>query len=174
MVGARPNFMKVAPIVAAAEAWNAAPSSAVRFEQNLVHTGQHYDDALSRVFFDDLALREPDANLAVGSGTQSDQTARLLLALEPVVADYAPDVMLVPGDVNSTLAGALVGAKLGVPVAHVEAGLRSGDRSMPEEINRIVADHSQHAAVHHLRGRRTRTLRGRGSTATALSSSATP
>jgi len=113
----------------------------VRFEPHLVHTGQHYDEALSTVFFRDLGLREPDVYLGVGSGSQTGQTARLLLALEPVVADYRPDVLVAPGDVNSTLAAALVGAKLGLPVAHVEAGLRSGDRTMPEEVNRVVADH---------------------------------
>ncbi|HET6497168.1 MAG TPA: UDP-N-acetylglucosamine 2-epimerase (non-hydrolyzing) [Thermoleophilia bacterium] len=142
VVGTRPNFVKVAPVVAAGGAWNeAAAPSELHFEQALVHTGQHYDEALSAVFFDQLGLPEPDAYLGVGSGTQAMQTARLLEALEPVVVERRPDLVLVPGDVNSTMAAALVAAKLHVPVAHLEAGLRSGDREMPEEINRIVADH---------------------------------
>ena len=141
IVGARPNFMKVAPVIAAAERWNARPRHGVRFEPVLVHTGQHYDDLLSGVFFRQLGLPDPDDYLGVGSASQATQTARLLEALEPVVCRHAPDAVLVPGDVNSTCAGALVAAKLNVPVVHLEAGLRSGDRSMPEEINRIVADH---------------------------------
>ena len=106
-----------------------------------MHTGQHYDELLSDVFFSQLGLPEPDEYLGVGSGSHAQQTARLLEALEPVVCRHEPDAVLVPGDVNSTCAGALVAAKLNVPVVHLEAGLRSGDRSMPEEINRIVADH---------------------------------
>jgi UDP-N-acetylglucosamine 2-epimerase (non-hydrolysing) len=142
VVGARPNFVKVAPVVAAGEAWNAAAlPSDLRFDQTLVHTGQHYDAALSDVFFEQLGLPEPDVFLGVGSGTQAVQTARLLEALEPVVLEHRPDLVVVPGDVNSTLAAALVAAKLHVPVAHLEAGLRSGDKEMPEELNRIVADH---------------------------------
>jgi UDP-N-acetylglucosamine 2-epimerase (non-hydrolysing) len=112
----------------------------VRFEQVLVHTGQHYDDAMSQVFFRDLALAEPDVYLDVRSGTQAEQTANLLLALEPVVQEQAPDLVLVVGDVNTTVAAALVAAKLNIAVGHVEAGLRSGDRRMPEELNRIVTD----------------------------------
>jgi UDP-N-acetylglucosamine 2-epimerase (non-hydrolysing) len=107
----------------------------------LVHTGQHYDELLSGVFFEQLGLPEPDEHLRVGSGSQARQTARLLETLEPVVCRHGPDAVLVPGDVNSTGAAALVAAKLHVPVIHLEAGLRSGDRSMPEEIDRIVADH---------------------------------
>jgi len=142
VVGARPNFMKIAPVIRAVEAWNAsADTSGTQFEQVLVHTGQHYDRALSTVFFEQLGLPEPDEYLGVGSGTQADQTARLMSALEPVVERHEPNLVVVPGDVNSTLAAALVAAKLGVPVAHLEAGLRSGDRTMPEEINRIVTDH---------------------------------
>ncbi len=142
VVGARPNFVKVAPVVAAGEAWNrAADPATVTFEQTLVHTGQHYDAALSDIFFDQLGLPEPDVSLGVGSGSQAVQTARLLEALEPVVLERRPDLVVVPGDVNSTLAASLVAAKLHVPLAHLEAGLRSGDRQMPEEINRIVADH---------------------------------
>ena len=141
VVGARPNFMKVAPVIAAAERWNAQPQFAVHFERVLVHTGQHYDELLSGVFFRELGLPEPDEYLGVGSGSHAQQTARLLEAIERVVCRHEPDAVLVPGDVNSTCAGALVAAKLNVPVVHLEAGLRSGDRSMPEEINRIVADH---------------------------------
>ncbi len=134
VVGARPNFMKTAPIMVAMARQPGA------FEQVLVHTGQHYDHNMSRVFFDDLAMPEPDEFLNIGSGSHAEQTARIMLAFEPVLLKYRPDWVMVVGDVNSTLACALVCAKLGVPVAHVEAGLRSGDRSMPEEINRIVVD----------------------------------
>ena len=142
VVGARPNFVKMAPVVAAIEARNATCGPRdLRFEQVLVHTGQHYAEILSGVFLDQLALPEPDEYLGVGSGSQAQQTARLLEALEPVMLRHRPDVVLVPGDVNSTCAAALVAAKLNVPVAHLEAGLRSGDRGMPEEINRIVTDH---------------------------------
>jgi UDP-N-acetylglucosamine 2-epimerase (non-hydrolysing) len=142
VVGARPNFVKVAPVIAAGVAWNRAGDSAgVTFEQTLVHTGQHYDAALSDIFFDQLGMPEPEVSLGVGSGSQAVQTARLLEALEPVIVERRPDLVIAPGDVNSTLAAALVAAKLHVPLAHLEAGLRSGDRQMPEEINRIVADH---------------------------------
>ncbi len=134
VVGARPNFMKVAPIAAE---MSRRPGL---FDQLLVHTGQHYDENMSKVFFDDLALPEPDEFLAVGSGTHAEQTARVMMAFEPVVLREKPDWVVVVGDVNSTLACALVCAKLGVRVAHVEAGLRSRDRSMPEETNRIVTD----------------------------------
>ncbi len=108
----------------------------------LVHTGQHYDDDLSRVFFDELALPRPDHQLDVGGGTNTGQTARMLAALEPLIATERPDAVLVYGDTNSTMAGALAGAQAGVPVAHVEAGMRSYDRTMPEELNRVVADHA--------------------------------
>ena len=108
----------------------------------LVHTGQHYDDELSRVFFDELGLPRPDHLLGVGGGTNTSQTARMLAALEPLLAAERPDVVLVYGDTNSTLAGALAGAQAGVPVAHVEAGMRSYDRTMPEELNRVLADHA--------------------------------
>jgi len=142
VVGARPNFVKVAPVVAATEAWNDGPRGrTVSFERVLVHTGQHYDPLLSDVFFEQLALPAPDEYLGVGSASQAQQTARFLEALEPTLLEHRPDLVLVPGDVNSTCAGALAAAKLNIPVAHLEAGLRSGDRSMPEEINRIVADH---------------------------------
>ena len=141
VVGARPNFMKVAPLISAAERWNAAPRLGVTFEPLLVHTGQHYDERLSGVILRQLGLPEPDEYLGVGSGSHAVQTARLLEALEPVILRHEPDAVVVPGDVNSTCAAALVAAKLHVPVVHLEAGLRSFDRAMPEEVNRIVADH---------------------------------
>jgi UDP-N-acetylglucosamine 2-epimerase (non-hydrolysing) len=133
VVGARPNFMKIAPLMAAFRA-----REAVR--PVLVHTGQHYDERMSRLFFEDLGIPRPDANLEVGSGTHAAQTAEIIRRFEPVVEQYRPDVVVVVGDVNSTIACALVAAKLGVRVAHVEAGLRSFDRSMPEEINRLLTD----------------------------------
>ncbi|WP_334141062.1 non-hydrolyzing UDP-N-acetylglucosamine 2-epimerase [Rhabdothermincola sp.] len=132
VAAARPNFMKVKPVLDALEARGIGV--------HLVHTGQHYDPLLSDVFFDELGLRAPDLHLGVGSGTHAQQTAGVMLALEPVVAELAPEMMIVVGDVNSTMAAALVSAKARVRLAHVEAGLRSGDRSMPEEINRIVTD----------------------------------
>ena len=133
VVGARPNFMKIAPILEACRAVD-------RFENVLVHTGQHYDERMSDLFFRQLGIPEPDLFLGVGSGTHARQTARILEAFETVVEDHRPDLVVVVGDVNSTLACSLVAVKLGVPVAHVEAGLRSNDRTMPEEINRIVTD----------------------------------
>ncbi|HEY8469317.1 MAG TPA: UDP-N-acetylglucosamine 2-epimerase (non-hydrolyzing) [Longimicrobiales bacterium] len=133
VAGARPNFMKVAPVM---EALRQYPQVC----QYLVHTGQHYDDRLSRTFFEELEIPRPDVNLGVGSGTHAVQTARVMEAFEPVCLEWQPDVVVVVGDVNSTLACALVAAKLGIPVAHVEAGLRSFDWSMPEEINRVVTD----------------------------------
>jgi UDP-N-acetylglucosamine 2-epimerase (non-hydrolysing) len=133
VVGARPNFMKIAPIVAEIRK---VPS----FQHRLVHSGQHYDALLSRNFFTDLGLPEPDVNLQVGSGSHAAQTAEVMKRLEPVLLDFRPDLVLVVGDVNSTLAGAITAAKLGIAVAHVEAGLRSFDRTMPEEINRKLVD----------------------------------
>jgi UDP-N-acetylglucosamine 2-epimerase (non-hydrolysing) len=132
VAGARPNFMKVKPVMDALEGRGV--------ETILVHTGQHYDWEMNEVFFDDLGLRPPDRWLGVGSGTHAHQTARVMEAFEPVVTDVAPDVVVVVGDVNSTMACALVAAKAGPLVAHVEAGLRSRDWSMPEEINRVVTD----------------------------------
>ena len=140
VVGARPNFVKIAPILRALERERAERSDLPHLDVRLVHTGQHYDAALSGAFFADLEIRPPDLNLGVGSGSHAEQTARVLTALEAVLLAERPDLVIVVGDVNSTLAGALVAAKLGVPVAHVEAGLRSRDRTMPEEINRIVTD----------------------------------
>jgi len=119
------------------------------FEHLLVHTGQHYDAAMSRVFFDELRMPEPDIHLGIGSGSHTAQTARVLEGLEPVLREREPDLVLVPGDVNSTLAAALVSVQLGIPVGHIEAGLRSFDRGMPEEINRVLTDQlSDHLFVH--------------------------
>lgn len=132
VVGARPNFPKVAPVFRA--------GAAAGLEQVVVHTGQHYDEALSASFFRDLGLREPEINLEVGSLSHAVQTARIMERFEPVLQQEAPDWVVVYGDVNSTAAAALVAAKLSVRIAHVEAGLRSYDRSMPEEINRLVTD----------------------------------
>src|SRR5579883_1049464 len=137
VVGARPNFMKAAPVMSAI-------TSATSFSQFLVHTGQHYDLEMSDIFFTDLGMAEPDANLEVGSGSHAWQTAEVMRRLEPLVTAEAPDWVAVYGDVNSTLAAALVCAKLEVPIAHVEAGLRSFDRSMPEEINRVLTDQLAH------------------------------
>jgi UDP-N-acetylglucosamine 2-epimerase (non-hydrolysing) len=134
IAGARPNFMKIAPIVAALKRRPGV------FESLLVHTGQHYDEKLSQVFFDELGIPRPDINLNVGSGSHAQQTAAVMTAFEPVLAQERIDMVLVVGDVNSTIACALVASKLGVPIAHVEAGLRSFDRSMPEEINRVLTD----------------------------------
>jgi UDP-N-acetylglucosamine 2-epimerase (non-hydrolysing) len=133
VVGARPNFMKAAPVLRALGAYP-------EVRQMLVHTGQHYDAAMSDVFFEQLEMPDPDFNLEVGSGSHSQQTAAVMSAIEPVLLDQKPDLVLVYGDVNSTVAAALVCSKLGIRIGHVEAGLRSGDRSMPEEINRLVTD----------------------------------
>ena len=133
IVGARPNFMKVAPVMNALK-------TRKHVVQTLVHTGQHYDANMSDVFFEQLGIPAPDVNLAVGSGTHARQTAEIMTRFEPVLLERQPDIVLVYGDVNSTVATALVCAKLGVRVGHVEAGLRSFDRTMPEEINRLVTD----------------------------------
>ena len=132
VIGNRPQFVKASAV-----------SRRLRrvADEVLVHTGQHYDDELSRVFFDELDVPPPDRQLGVGGGTNTDQTARMLTALEPLIDEVSPDAILVYGDTNSTLAGALVGAQAQVPVAHVEAGMRSFDRRMPEEVNRVVCDH---------------------------------
>ncbi len=134
VVGARPNFMKAAPII---REMDRHPGD---FQQLLVHTGQHYSPQMSQVFFDELDLRQPEVNLDVGSGTHAWQTAQIMLRFEPVLLDFKPDWVVVYGDVNSTLACSIVCSKLDFKVAHVEAGLRSFDRSMPEEINRMVTD----------------------------------
>jgi len=133
VIGARPNFMKVAPVVRALDA-----CSSIR--QILVHTGQHYDFSMSDIFFQELGIRPPDFNLRVGSASHARQTADIMTRLEPVLLEQKPRLVLVYGDVNSTLAAALVCSKLGIPVGHVEAGLRSFDRSMPEEVNRLLTD----------------------------------
>ena len=151
VVGARPNFMKVGPI-------HRALSAREGVRSRIVHTGQHYDERMSDVFFRQLELPEPDVYLGVGSGSHAEQTGRVMMAFEKVVQEEHPDLVIVVGDVNSTLAAALVAAKLHVPVAHVEAGLRSGDRTMPEEINRLatdaIADHlfvTERSGLEHLR-----------------------
>jgi UDP-N-acetylglucosamine 2-epimerase (non-hydrolysing) len=133
VVGARPNLVKIAPLLR-------AMTQHKQIESVLVHTGQHYDEKLSEIFFKQLKISEPDVNLGVGSGSHSAQTAEILRKIEPVLVEQHPDLALVVGDVNSTVAATLAAAKLGIPVAHVEAGLRSFDRSMPEEINRVVTD----------------------------------
>ncbi len=133
VVGARPNFIKIAPLM-----WQIRRRRDV--VPYLVHTGQHYDQKMSQLFFDELRIPRPDADLGVGSGSHAQQTAEVMRRFEPVLLEQRPDVVVVVGDVNSTLACALTAVKLGIPVAHVESGLRSFDRSMPEEINRIVTD----------------------------------
>lgn len=134
VAGARPNFMKVAPV------WRQMVKTPDVFEPVLVHTGQHYDDRMSQIFFEDLHLPEPHYHLQVGSGSHAQQTARIMMGFEEVLLAERPDWVVVVGDVNSTLACAIDAAKLQIPVAHIEAGLRSGDRSMPEEINRLMVD----------------------------------
>src|SRR3954463_8356614 len=133
VIGNRPQFVKAAAV-----------SSRLRdvAEEVLVHTGQHYDDDLSQVFFDELALPRPEHHLDLGGGSNTQPTGRMLRALAPLLASEAPDVALVYGDTNSTLAGALAAAQAHVPVAHVEAGMRSFDRAMPEELNRVLTDHA--------------------------------
>ncbi len=134
VVGTRPNFMKIAPIIAR------LGERRDEFEHVLVHTGQHYDEAMSKIFFEQLGVGDPDYMLEVGSGTNTWQTAQVMQRLEPVLAEVEPDVVLVPGDVNSTLGASIAAAKAQIPVAHVEAGLRSFDRTMPEELNRTLTD----------------------------------
>ena len=134
IVGARPNFMKMAPLY---KEFNRYPD---KFEVKLIHTGQHYDERMSKFFFHDLMLPEPDEYLEVGSGTHGEQTARIMERYEQILFTGKPDLVIVAGDVNSTIACALDAAKLHIPVAHLEAGLRSFDRSMPEELNRLMTD----------------------------------
>lgn len=133
VVGARPNFMKVAPVMAALRRLD-------HFAQRLVHTGQHYDANMSDIFFQQLGMPQPDVNLEVGSGSHSVQTAQIMMRFEETIVKSRPDMVIVYGDVNSTVAAAMVCAKHRIPVAHVEAGLRSNDRTMPEEINRLLTD----------------------------------
>ena len=151
VVGARPNFMKIAPLM---RVMRDTPG----IEPVLVHTGQHYDHLMSKLFFEELLIPRPDMDLEVGSGSHAQQTAEIMRRFEPVVCEHRPDLVLVVGDVNSTIACALVAVKLGVKVAHVEAGLRSFDRRMPEEINRVLTDSisdylfvSEPAGVHNLK-----------------------
>ena len=134
VVGTRPNFVKTAPVIGALRRRHPAGRHAI------VHTGQHYDRLMSEVFLEELGVPAPDYMLEVGSGSHAAQTARTMERLEPVLADESPDLVMVPGDVNSTLAAALTAVKMGIPVAHIESGLRSFDLTMPEEVNRIVAD----------------------------------
>jgi UDP-N-acetylglucosamine 2-epimerase (non-hydrolysing) len=133
VVGARPNFMKMAPVV--------LELKRLGIPQRLIHTGQHYDQVMSKVFFEELGMPEPDTYLGVGSGSHAQQTARVMIAIEEECLKEKPSMVVVAGDVNSTVASAMAASKLKIPVAHVEAGLRSGDRGMPEELNRIVTDH---------------------------------
>jgi len=139
VVGARPNFMKIAPLMRAMDAHNAAAPEPV-FEQTLVHTGQHYSKEMSDLLFEELGLPAPTINLGVGSGSHGEQTGKILIQFEEYILQLKPDMVVVVGDVNSTIACALAAKKLHIPVAHVEAGLRSGDMGMPEEINRVMTD----------------------------------
>jgi UDP-N-acetylglucosamine 2-epimerase (non-hydrolysing) len=143
VVGTRPNFVKTAPVIAALR------TRLPQGRHTIVHTGQHYDRLMSEVFLEELGVPAPDHMLEVGSGSHAQQTARTMERLEPVLSEERPDLVMVPGDVNSTLAAALTAVKMGIPVAHIESGLRSFDRTMPEEINRIVADEfSEHLFLH--------------------------
>jgi UDP-N-acetylglucosamine 2-epimerase (non-hydrolysing) len=143
VIGTRPNFVKMAPVIAAVE--RERPD----WQQAIVHTGQHYDRLMSDVFLEELGVPAPDHMLGVGSASHAVQTARIMERLEPVLIEEAPDLVLVPGDVNSTLAAALTAAKLELAVGHIESGLRSFDRSMPEETNRVLTDHlSRHLFMH--------------------------
>jgi UDP-N-acetylglucosamine 2-epimerase (non-hydrolysing) len=134
VLGTRPNFVKMAPLIAAIS------RRSPEWEQTIVHTGQHYDRLMSEIFFEQLGVPAPDFMLEVGSGSHAQQTARVMERLEPLLIENRPDLVVVPGDVNSTVAAALTSVKLDIPVAHLEAGLRSYDRTMPEEINRIITD----------------------------------
>ncbi len=152
VVGARPNFIKIAPVAKAFKKYRK------EVKHLICHTGQHFDKRMSEIFFDQLQMPKPDFNLGVGSGSHAEQTARIMLDLEKVLTAERPDLVIVPGDVNSTLAAALVASKMGIPIAHVEAGLRSFDKTMPEEINRIVTDVvsdylfvTEHSGMHNLR-----------------------
>lgn len=143
VVGTRPNFVKTAPVIGALR------ERLSDGRHVLVHTGQHYDRMMSEVFLEELGVPEPDHMLEVGSGSHAAQTARVMERLEPVLAEERPDLVVVPGDVNSTMAAALTAAKMQIPIAHVESGLRSFDRTMPEELNRVVTDHlAQHLFIH--------------------------
>jgi UDP-N-acetylglucosamine 2-epimerase (non-hydrolysing) len=143
VVGTRPNFVKTAPVIAALR--GSLPDG----RHSIVHTGQHYDRLMSAIFLEELGVPAPDHMLEVGPGSHAQQTARTMERLEPVLVEERPDLVMVPGDVNSTLAAALTAVKMGIPVAHIESGLRSFDRTMPEEVNRIVADEfAEHLFLH--------------------------
>jgi UDP-N-acetylglucosamine 2-epimerase (non-hydrolysing) len=137
IAGARPNFIKISPIIKAIELTR---HDGAAIEYRLIHTGQHYDDAMSQSFFRDLGIPNPNVNLMAGSGTQAEQTASIMVSFEKELIEHIPNLVMVVGDVNSTLACSIVAKKLNIDVAHVEAGIRSGDRMMPEEINRLVTD----------------------------------
>ena len=139
IAGARPNFMKISPVIKAIHAHNVNHPDQL-IEYRLVHTGQHYDHNMSQSFFEHLDIPQPHINLGAGTGTQASQTAQIMVGYEDILQDWRPDVCMVVGDVNSTMACSIVAKKAGIQVAHVEAGIRSGDWSMPEEINRIVTD----------------------------------
>src|SRR6266508_358940 len=156
VVGTRPNMMKIAPIMAE------LTRRGDEFEHVLVHTGQHYDREMSEIFLEELGVGEPDHALGVGSGSHAQQTAAVMERLEPVLLETEPDVVLVPGDVNSTMAAAIAVSKLQIPLGHVEAGLRSLDRTLPEEVNRVVADQlSQLLFIHSPDARDNRWAEGR-------------
>ena len=142
VVGARPNFMKIAPFIKAIQTFNATlePSNFQIIEHLLVHTGQHYDDRMSKSFFESLGIPDADINLGIGSGTHAEQVGHTMIAFEKVLLEEKPDWVVVVGDVNATLACSVTAKKLNIKVCHIEAGLRSGDMSMPEEINRLVTD----------------------------------
>ncbi len=137
--GARPNFMKIAPIIRTIDKYKQERSVSIHYI--LVHTGQHYDYEMSQVFFRDLELPQPDVHLGIGSGSHAEQTGKVIIEFEKVLFEHKPDLVIVVGDVNSTLAAALAAVKLSIPVAHIEAGLRSYDKTMPEEVNRLITDH---------------------------------
>lgn len=140
VAGTRPNFMKIAPVLRAINAYNTSVKTN-RIEPFLVHTGQHYDYEMSKVFFEDLGLPTPDASLEVGSGTHAQQTAEVMVRIEKLLLEKHPDMVFVVGDVNSTLAAAIAAVKLHIPIAHVESGVRTFDMTMPEEVNRVLTDH---------------------------------